>query len=896
MRANTLFTVLFFVVLIGLSRTGDAYEVSPENPMGERSCDNSEGLPPVGSQEVPGSCYAWAAAYYHLTHLQWQEYGWDVNDPTHQCSPSFVYNLTNGGVDNGANEGFNARADAFNVLETMGCATMADMPYSSTGYRVFPSEAAFRNGMMFRTLSTETIDLSDTTGLTLLKSHLLEGNTAVIGIYGYGNFDNLMNYDNVYCVSEAYGSRLYWHDVCVVGFDDDLETADGTGAFRIVNSFGPYWGDNGFFWMSYEAVMSQITSYRYALYAVDRIEYSPEMIGRIETVHGDRYALRYRFGIGDPDDPDTTVTYFDFDPMSLANVPYPDGAGILLDITDVYEKFEEESTNTVFLKVLDIDAYDGNGGTLYQLWLEDIQYGCYAMADGLPLTITDQFDTTNAYVSYNGSLEPPTGLAANVDPGSGLTTVTWIPPTGTGLTGYRIYLNGSVAEMTTETTASIQLPEAGTHWLAVAAEYGAEVSSQPLISVFWANSYGIPFADDFETGWDGWMAVGSSGYDPEIVDDPAHDGTYAVGIRSRPEQDMGIARGFPKQAGIALDAWFNMARWPASEMGVAGCAGFVDSLNTRVGVFVNSERLLSYTVATDSAESIVFDPPVMVDRNRWFMHRIRYVDGMLHTMVLTDTLSVISNEVVDIPDIEPIAAFLICADLNYGWNYFDDFKVEAYSGPDADNFSNPEMTSSPYAIVIRDVLFADGNSLSTGSEFAVFDENECVGTASYNGSWPILIDAWGEVDSDIGFVDGNTMRFEIWHAEGDSISDPSVITDVGNGTFGEGLYAEIRLSIGVVEADHATGVRPMQLAMFRIAPNPCSSTARVRLAVPEDGTISLRLYDLCGRLRFSSEHRNLAVGYHDLVVPTHDVNSGMYVLRASHENAGTVSRRIAVVK
>ena len=61
------------------------------------SWENFQGIPPVGNQVVAGSCYAWAAAYYYLTHLQYQEYGWDVTDPAHQCSPAFVYNLTNGG-------------------------------------------------------------------------------------------------------------------------------------------------------------------------------------------------------------------------------------------------------------------------------------------------------------------------------------------------------------------------------------------------------------------------------------------------------------------------------------------------------------------------------------------------------------------------------------------------------------------------------------------------------------------------------------------------------------------------------------------------------------------------------------------------------------------------------
>jgi hypothetical protein len=110
------------------------------------SWENKEGVPPVGDQVGAGSCYAWAAAYYYLTHLQWRDYGWDVTDPAHQCSPAFVYNLTNGGVNEGAWKGENPRADAFRVFETLGCATMADMPYTYLDFRAFPSVTECASG------------------------------------------------------------------------------------------------------------------------------------------------------------------------------------------------------------------------------------------------------------------------------------------------------------------------------------------------------------------------------------------------------------------------------------------------------------------------------------------------------------------------------------------------------------------------------------------------------------------------------------------------------------------------------------------------------------------------------------------------------------------------------
>ena len=64
---------------------------SQENGGIPSAWENTQGVPPVMDQGSAGSCYAWAAGYYYLTHLQWRDYGWDVNDPAHQCSrPSFI--------------------------------------------------------------------------------------------------------------------------------------------------------------------------------------------------------------------------------------------------------------------------------------------------------------------------------------------------------------------------------------------------------------------------------------------------------------------------------------------------------------------------------------------------------------------------------------------------------------------------------------------------------------------------------------------------------------------------------------------------------------------------------------------------------------------------------------
>jgi hypothetical protein len=77
-----------------------------------------------------------------------------------------------------------------------------------------------------------------------VKKSLSEGKPVIIGMNSPKSFDNAKD---VWRPSENPAGKYDGHAMCVVGYDD---TKYG-GAFEVLNSWGTYWGNNGYIWIPY---------------------------------------------------------------------------------------------------------------------------------------------------------------------------------------------------------------------------------------------------------------------------------------------------------------------------------------------------------------------------------------------------------------------------------------------------------------------------------------------------------------------------------------------------------------------------------------------------------------------------------------------------------------------
>ena len=216
-------------------------------------------FPPIGNQGQMNSCAGWATTYYQFTY----EVNKYRNTPTNDSnimSPAWTYNYINGGQNVSA-----TITDAYSVLMNQGALALADYPHSTTASNYSYSWSTDVNRMIdalrYRAVSfLYTVDTSSnnsTSKLSTIKSLISEGHVGVVWTNASGWSIETNNSGEKFIVRGSSRSK-YGHFMTVVGYDDDIEiTVNGVtlkGAFKVANSRGADWANDGYIWVSYDAL------------------------------------------------------------------------------------------------------------------------------------------------------------------------------------------------------------------------------------------------------------------------------------------------------------------------------------------------------------------------------------------------------------------------------------------------------------------------------------------------------------------------------------------------------------------------------------------------------------------------------------------------------------------
>jgi hypothetical protein len=215
------------------------------------------------NQGQQGSCVAWSAAYAARTIMEASAAGADPNKIA--FSPSYLYNQIHLPDCQGS-----LLPDAMKVMLYRGSVPLNMFPYTPNSCDVMPNNQAhsFANQYKIRGSQRLTKGANDqSTDMVAMKQYLAQGGPVIIGMMVPSSFMQNMMGEKVWHPLRGDNPERTegGHAMCVIGYDDKLEG----GAFQIMNSWGPEWGENGIGWVRYQD-FARFNKEAYGLYPLQK--------------------------------------------------------------------------------------------------------------------------------------------------------------------------------------------------------------------------------------------------------------------------------------------------------------------------------------------------------------------------------------------------------------------------------------------------------------------------------------------------------------------------------------------------------------------------------------------------------------------------------------------------
>jgi hypothetical protein len=207
-------------------------------------------FPPVGNQGSYGTCVTWATGYALKTALNKKNNSsLNVTLPVNQTSPIDLWHIIDSRSKNRNCDGTNFDP-AFSAMIDKGVANMSQVPFTGSKMQCEIAGQGNTNNRLgsYRIIAyTNQLSGTGTYGMTVanFKGYLEQNIPIAVGARLGERF---MNWDNSsvlsYDTERVQGQHAY-HALVVVGYDNNKN------AFRLRNSWGPNWGDDGSIWIDY---------------------------------------------------------------------------------------------------------------------------------------------------------------------------------------------------------------------------------------------------------------------------------------------------------------------------------------------------------------------------------------------------------------------------------------------------------------------------------------------------------------------------------------------------------------------------------------------------------------------------------------------------------------------
>ncbi|MDX9759836.1 MAG: T9SS type A sorting domain-containing protein [Bacteroidota bacterium] len=194
---------------------------------------------------------------------------------------------------------------------------------------------------------------------------------------------------------------------------------------------------------------------------------------------------------------------------------------------------------------------------------------------------------------------------------------------------------------------------------------------------------------------------------------------------------------------------------------------------------------------------------------------------------------------------------------------------------------SPELWSDS---VRYKVAFLDAASLTRRVEFDADNE----------GSAPVFTATHGQLAGVIDGISGDPLQVGldvVWYVEAtDGLFTTANVEVRQDGAPGHRLHLEkfVETAVGDVPL-------PQALSLQQNYPNPFNPTTTIRFSTPRRAAVSLKVYDLLGRLVATAWDGMVDAGEHSMRIDARTLPSGVYVYRLDADGA-SISRRMVVMK